>query len=89
MNEYEVRFIDAAADEFQRLDAVVQRRLVRRLNWLKVNLDAITPEPLTGGFSGLFKLRAGDYRAIYELVREERIIMVHMVGHRKDIYRRQ
>lgn len=89
MDEYEIRFIDAAADDLQRLDSVVQRRLVRRLNWLKANLDAISLEPLTGGFSGLFKLRVGDYRAIYEVLREERVIMIHMVGHRRDIYRRQ
>lgn len=89
MNEYEVRFINAAAEELQRLDAVVQRRVIRRLNWLKSNFGSITPEPLTGGLAGFFKLRAGDYRVIYEIMRDECVIMVHMVGHRRDVYRRQ
>ena len=31
--------------------------------------------------------RISDYRAIYGIVSSPRLITVHMVGHRKDIYR--
>jgi mRNA interferase RelE/StbE len=47
----------------------------------------LIPERLQGRFKGLFKLRVGDYRIIYELDDPRRLIVVHLVGHRRDIYR--
>lgn len=45
-------------------------------------------EALTGEFEGLFKLRVGDYRVVYELIHEEKLILIHAIGHRRDIYRK-
>jgi mRNA interferase RelE/StbE len=38
--------------------------------------------------AGLFKSREGDYRIIYEPIRRERLIIVHAIGHRKEIYKK-
>ncbi len=46
-------------------------------------------EALTGDLEGLFKLRVGDHRVVYELLHEERSIIIHMIGHRREIYRRR
>jgi hypothetical protein len=43
--------------------------------------------PFTGNLSDFYKLRVGDYRVIYEIVREETTILVHAVGHRSKVYR--
>jgi mRNA interferase RelE/StbE len=37
----------------------------------------------------LFKLRVGDYRVVYELIHEEQVVMVHAIGHRREVYRRR
>jgi mRNA interferase RelE/StbE len=50
-------------------------------------MDEVKPQPLTGGLGGLYKFRAGDYRVIDEILREERTILIHAVGHRREIYR--
>ncbi|HUS04803.1 MAG TPA: type II toxin-antitoxin system RelE/ParE family toxin [Bryobacteraceae bacterium] len=42
-------------------------------------------KPLTGGFDGLLRLRAGNYRVLFD--ETEDTITVHRVGDRKDIYR--
>jgi len=34
-----------------------------------------------------YRVRVGDYRIIYEVVEESRLIVVHYVRHRKDAYR--
>ena len=34
-----------------------------------------------------YRLRVGDYRAIYVVDDEERIVTILRVGHRRDIYR--
>ena len=86
---YSVRILKAAVDDLQRLDRAVARRIVRRLQWLAENLDSIKPVPLTGELSGLYRLREGDYRIIYEILHEERLILVHCIGHRREIYRKR
>jgi len=39
--------------------------------------------------SGLYKLREGDYRIIYEIIRKENVILVHSIGHRREVYQRR
>ena len=86
---YRIRILDAATRELARVDKPVGRRIVERINWLVANLDDIQPEALTGDLSGLYKLRVGDYRILYEILHEEQIIVIHEIGHRREIYRRR
>jgi len=84
---YRVEFLSKAADDLERLDNEIIERILSKLKWLADNFSGITPEPLTGKLKGLFKLRGGNYRILYSLDRDQRIITVHLVGHRREIYR--
>jgi len=42
---------------------------------------------LKGDLTGLRRIRAGQYRIIYEIQKDELIILVVRTGHRKEIYR--
>jgi len=42
---------------------------------------------LKAELSGLSKLREGDYRIIYQIIPEEEVILIHFIGHRRDIYK--
>jgi len=64
---YRVRILDAATRELERLDRLVGRRIVERINWLAANFETIRPEALTGDLAGFYKLRVGDYRVLYEI----------------------
>ncbi len=86
---YRVRLLDAATRELSRLEKPIGRRIVERITWLATNLDALKPEALTGDLAGFYKLRVGDYRVIYEILHQEQIVMIHAVGHRREIYRRR
>lgn len=83
---YKVEFTAQAADDLARLDRTVAQRVVRKTRWLSENLEEITPEPLGGALKGLFKLRVGDYRVIYSINQRQNLIIVHLVGHRREIY---
>jgi mRNA interferase RelE/StbE len=84
---YAIRLLKSASRELEGLDKGVATRIVRRLNWLAQNLDSINPEPLKGRLRGLYKLREGDYRIGYEILRGERVIIIHLIGHRREIYK--
>jgi mRNA interferase RelE/StbE len=86
---YQVQLLKPAVRSLQRLDKSVGVRVVQRMNWLGENLDSITPIPLTGDLAGLYKLREGDYRIVYEVLHKEQTIIVHLIGHRRDIYQRR
>lgn len=83
---YQVNFRPRAAQDFENLDAVVAGRLLKKLRWLAENFDSIKPEPLGGPFSGLCKLRVGDYRVIYQANREKKVLTIRLLGHRREIY---
>jgi mRNA interferase RelE/StbE len=84
---YQIRILGEAAHDLAKLDAAIARRIVNRVRWLAENLDEIKPEALTGNLAGFYKLRVGDYRVVYEIVHSEEMIIVHLVGHRREIYR--
>jgi mRNA interferase RelE/StbE len=86
---YRVQVLDPAIRDLQRLDKATARMVVKRIEWFAANLERCTPVPLHGKLAGLFKLRAGDYRVVYEICHSEHLPLVHMVGHRSDIYRRR
>lgn len=88
MTEYRIVFMPQAADDLRRLDKPIGQRILHKLKWLSQNFSNLTPEKLTGELRGLCKLRVGTYRVIYTVDREENQLVIHLVGHRRDIYRR-
>jgi len=84
---YRIVILPKALRSLESLDKPVAERIIDRLSWLSENLDALTPLPLRGGFSGTYKLRVGDWRVIYSFDIERRSITIHLIGHRRDIYR--
>jgi mRNA interferase RelE/StbE len=85
---YRVEFRPRAAQDFANLDAGAADRVLKKLRWLAENFDSIKPEVLVGPFSGLFKLRVGDYRIVYGADRGKQLLTVRLLGHRREIYNR-
>ena len=81
---YEVILQKPAERFLKKLDKQNQRRIINKLKELEKNpkLGAF----LIGNLAGLWKLRVGDYRAIYQIRNEELIVLVLDIGHRKNIY---
>lgn len=67
------------------LDPVIRERILTKAGWLAENLKDIIPEKLHRELNGLYKLRVGDYRAIYSI--SQNIISIETVGHRRDVYK--
>jgi len=80
--KFEVKFTPRFLKEIKDLDRTVQVRILREINILKTN--PYVGKPLRGEWKGVFSLRIGDYRILYQIKRNEVFLLV--VGHRKRVY---
>lgn len=83
---YSVSFEPESIDDLDEISQVVRGRILKKIQWLSANFEKISPLPLTGQWSGFYKLRVGDYRVIYEFDVESQLIFIARVGHRREIY---
>ena len=83
---YSIRIKASAARELRGIGKLDRTRIAAAIDRLAKNphLGA----PLKGDLRGLRRLRAGDYRVVYEIRDEELVVLVVRVAHRRDVYRR-
>jgi mRNA interferase RelE/StbE len=82
---YSIRIRHSAAKDLRRLPPDTRPRLVAAI-------DRLADEPLAGSalkgeFSGLRRLRVGEYRLTYEAIHGELTVLVVRLGHRQSAYR--
>jgi mRNA interferase RelE/StbE len=87
MAHWKVIFSRDAQTDLHKLSYSARERIFDKLEWFENNFDSITPFPLTGKFSGFYKLRIGDWRVIYQIDWNKNYITVCIVDHRSNIYR--
>lgn len=84
---YRVIILPKAFADLSKLDKTAAQRISDKLTWLSEIIKRTTPIPLKGEFSGFYKLKVGDWRVIYEVDHSEKVVTVHKVGHRREIYK--
>jgi mRNA interferase RelE/StbE len=84
---YKVRFTSAALRQLEKLDKSVSQQVFSKLKWLSEHFDESVPIPLTGNLKDIYKLRVGDYRALYTFDKKQETILVHFVQHRSEVYK--
>jgi mRNA interferase RelE/StbE len=82
---YSLRIKRSAEKELRRIPKANLRRIVERMQRLAV-------EPRPPGCEKLFeeniyRVRQGDYRILYSVDDEKRVIEVIKIGHRREVYR--
>lgn len=81
----DVEITPQADEHLEDLDSEARERILKKLNeaqeWTEHRIDPLSGWPY-------YKLRAGDYRAIITWDREEDVLIVEAVGHRRNIYDR-
>jgi mRNA interferase RelE/StbE len=81
---YEVTFSDFADKQLSKLPLDVQYRIISTIKRCQIRPHSHVKK-LVG--SKYFRLRAGDYRVIMDIIENKLIIHVIDVGHRKNIYK--
>jgi mRNA interferase RelE/StbE len=69
----------------RKLPAVIEERVVEVVANLAGNPFPHGVEKLTGS-QHAYRIRLGEYRIVYEVVTELKLIEIQRVRHRKDVY---
>jgi len=83
---YRVLLERAAEKALRRLSADIHDRVIKAIQGLASNPRPPGSRKLTGSEDD-WRIRVGDYRVLYEIADEIRIVRVNRVGHRREIYR--
>ncbi len=83
---YEVHLENAAQRDLKKLTAEIYHRIVSHLKELKSNPRPSGSRKITGSKND-WRVRAGDYRILYEIDDRRRQVNVMKIRHRREVYR--
>lgn len=83
---YRIEFDPQAIEDLKEISTKVQPQILKKTNWLGLNFEQVQPKGLAENLAGFYKLRAGDYRVLYEIDEELEVVAIARVGHQRDIY---
>ena len=86
MARYAVELSRAAAKALRAMDRRAQVRVVVRLQELAENPRPRDAKKLQGE-TGIYRMREGDYRILYEILDKRLLVYVLKIGHRREVYR--
>lgn len=87
---YQVEVGKKADAQLAELDAAIGASIERKILWLAENATSIVHRRLVGmpdDLAGLCKLRVGDYRILYWIYHDKKVVRIYRVAHRSDVYR--
>ena len=83
---YRIDLTKSAIKELERLSAKTHDKIIQHFVELEQNPRTPGAEKLTG--IDAYKLRAGNYRIIFEINDTEKVVRIVMVDDRKQVYQR-
>ena len=86
MSQYEIVFARSARKELQAISNDVAERILKKVELLTSNPRPSGCKKLRG-HSSLWRIRVGEYRVIYSIDDDKRVIDISVVRHRSEAYR--
>ncbi len=83
---YKLVISDDAQEELDQIGKAEGERIAKKLYWIAARVEILEHYMMTGDWAGSYRYKIGDYRAIYDLDHEEKVMLVIRIGHRKDVY---
>jgi mRNA interferase RelE/StbE len=83
---YSVQLKPAAVKGLEKLDRADQARVAQKIDQLKEDPLPHGVEKIRGS-EALWRVRVGDFRIVYTIVRQKLLVLVVQIGNRRDIYR--
>lgn len=87
VGRYSLTFRPAALRALRKLDRQIAERIKAATEALQYDPRPPGSKMLTGAH-GIWRIRIGDYRVVYTIDDQRRIVRVAAAGHRRDVYTR-
>jgi len=84
-NIYNIRFTRTSKKQFESLPSKVKKEITKILEE-EIAHNSLLGKPLHGTLKGLRSQRVGNLRIIYQIIKNELVIMVINIEHRKKVY---
>jgi mRNA interferase RelE/StbE len=81
---YRILYTEEAARRIGKLDKAVKERVGKAIT--KLSEQPELGKRLTGLLSDRWSYRVGDWRILYKVKKNEVLILILTVGHRRDVY---
>jgi mRNA interferase RelE/StbE len=83
---YSIEYLESVRDDLGALSKATKAKLKKAIE-KKLILNPIEfGKPLQYSLKGLRRLRVEDYRIIYQIDIENKIVLIVKIGHRKEVY---
>ncbi|MEF3169426.1 MAG: type II toxin-antitoxin system RelE/ParE family toxin [Deltaproteobacteria bacterium] len=82
---YSISIKQSAAKSLAMIANEERQRIIAAIDQLRDNPTA--GSVLKGEFSGLRRIRVGNYRVVYEVQEQQLVVLVIRIGNRRDVYR--
>ena len=86
MKKWKIKLHRKAKHELERIHPTWRERIISKIK--KLADDPFVGEKLLGEWQNFRKLRVGDYRIVYTVEKDIRIVAVLHIGKRGDIYKK-
>lgn len=86
MDSFEIVFQPSVHKDLRRLPKTAISRVMARIEGLAADPLPSRVVKLSDA-ERLYRIRVGDYRIVYEVDAEAKLVTVHYVRHRRDVYR--
>ena len=83
---FRIEWKKSTGKDLRKLPASVVSRVIEAVESLAENPFPHGIEKLSGS-DHAYRIRLGDYRVVYEVVTEQKLVEIQRVRHRKDVYR--
>ncbi len=83
---FRIEWKKSTRKDLRKLPSTTVDKIIEAVEDLAVNPFPHGVEKLSGS-EHAYRIRLGDYRVVYEVVAESKLIEVQRVRHRKDVYR--
>ena len=82
---YRLAFTPDGMADLVPLEKAFAQRLFDKTKWLASNVANLRHEPIASDLPGVAKYAVGDWRIFYSIDREDHVLTVHGIIHKKDL----
>jgi mRNA interferase RelE/StbE len=86
MASFDLQWRTSTKKDLRRIPHEAVSRIIAEVEKLADDALPHGSEKLSGS-ERTYRIRVGDYRVVYEVLREAKIVEIQRVRHRKDVYR--